>query len=355
MNYYHLSFKRNEHFDEWIHSYLERVNHAFIWNEMELFESLKDELDNELSDYKTTPIYEQLYEILNHLFEYYIHGHYMTLKEINACLILCELGISNNDLASLLLEVMYVSNNNSILKKGLGESIIEIAKIYKQNYILDYIYAFEEKCHANFHEALKIFERTYELWKLQNNHYREVRNLNGLYLIYSGIDSTKAIKTSKLLLNYLSDESLPNSLKYGILYNIAMYDYIHKYYEEAYDLFMRVVHEYQGVNELSFIGSICTHLNRELPNEFVEVNTKGYMQEIAIKYYLLKKNSEKEDVLVHYIMDVLIPNKLKDIPYKHPNWTMFEYELEVISRNNKKFFNDYMKYKEYMHKICIDG
>lgn len=354
LDFYHLSFKRKENFEKWVVHFTKKVVNIFIWNKQEKKDCLLEELENELSEYKSIPIYEQYYKIIICLYNYYFNGIYMNEKQINNCLILLESGIEHIDLASLLFEVIYVSNNNSILENGLGDKIIRIAKQYDQNMILSYIFAISEKCHANFFNAYELFEKSYQYWKKQGNHYREIKNLMGIYVIYKNTDYKKANETSELLIEYLDDEGLPDSLKRSVLYNTSMFYFLDKQYEKAYDLFMKLFNEYKDINVLSYIGSICTHLNIELPNELNAIEYNEGKNKLEIKFYQLKKNNVDVDVLVHYIMNVIVFEELLKIPYVNPCWSMFEYELEMIIKKHRQYYKEYLKYKELMRKTCKD-
>lgn len=53
-------------------------------------------------------------------------------------------------------------------------------------------------------------------------------------------------------------------------------------------------------------------------------------------------------------MKILVPNHLIHLQWKHPEWSIFEYELLLISKKQKKFYNSYQKCREKMDKTCKD-
>ena len=308
------------------------------------------EYQEELKEYKDSPIYNQYYQIFEHIFRYYHDNKYLNVQEIKEDILLIENGFAEEELVVFLLEVMYISNNNSIGNIKLRDQIINVIDKIDDK-VLIYIKAFDEKCKGRLNSALDYFEKSCVCWK-NVSLYREVKSINGKFMIYSNIEDLKAINTICQLKKEVNSDNLPNSFKNSVNYNIGIYYFMKKKYEESYNCFYENIIKYDGIKEMIFIGSICTHLQKELPECFTSIDYSNSNYKQYIDYYKMKKEGKTDTDLVDYIINVLMYEKLVHNEYAEPMWRIYEYELFEFMKKSKKHTKYYIKYKEMLDKIC---
>ncbi len=205
---------------------------------------------------------------------------------------------------------MWISNINHFGDMKLEEEIYQRALKNKQDMILQYVFGGHQKLAENYTSALTMFKQAIDYWKSKNNSYRCAKYEMGCFIMYKNIDIHKAYLSAENLLKLKRKENLPDSIKISINYNIAMFYYLRKEYDPAYSLFIENVRFYHNYEELLLIGSICTHQNLPLPEDFNKENINTYRNQDYIHYYELKKKGESDEVLVKYIMKILVPNHL---------------------------------------------
>lgn len=349
-----LDYRRIKGFEERLDEYLLKLSQVLEIYDNKQIEKLYLEMENSLKDFSNTPIYEQYYLALSHIFRYYREGRYLTLEEINTDILLIESDFFEKELTVYLLEVMFISNNNAIAEISIREKIIELAQPYKDEIILYYIFGIAEKCNTHYHTALDYFQKYYQYWKEKKNTYRELKGMIACFVIYMNIDVSKAEQMIPCLLEYLDDE-IPTTTKRSILYNVSMYYFVNKQYEKAYPLFVTIAHHYLEESDkvvLVYIGYICTRLNQDIPDFILDADLSKYHNRVYVDFYCLKKQKVEPKVLVDFIMKKIVHEKLMSIPYKRPFWEMYEYELLMIATEHKKYYKAYLKYREKMEKIC---
>lgn len=354
INFYQLNYQYISELKKWYQNYLPKVNHAFIWNEMDKFNELKIELDEHLYQYQDLIIYRQIYDSLNQLFGYYQDGIYMTKEEVEKGLLLVNMPIFDDDCRALLIELMFISCNNSIDDSTIFNRISEYFK-ENDHVLLLHVKGIYNKCNANFYSCLELNEKGYNSWKEINNVYQMVKCLNGMYIAYKNMDFSKAEEIAKLLLIYQENDLIPNRLKNSILYNLGMNEYLNKNYEKAYDLFLNCYLKFNNHSVLVLLGSICTHLNQELPDFFENINYYEYYYPEMLKYYYLKINKDNIAILSNYIINEIVNKRLLKIKYVYPFWSMFENEMLWLVSKNRKNMKQYLKFRKLMKETCIDG
>ncbi|MGN1343558.1 MAG: hypothetical protein ACI4U3_03205 [Traorella sp.] len=350
LNLFHLTYQPKENFENWLNQITSQIKEAFEIVDEEKIKQLKQETINELEDYKDYPIYQQYNQIFNHLFRYYADNAYLTKEEIESDILLLESQFIEKDLRIFLIEVMYTSNNNSIGNYPLKDKIIELIKEDHEEPILLYVEAVNDKCDMKLQNALEKFTKAINYWDIKKNDYRKTKNLIGKFMILENIDLTETEKLIPELIKCKKHE-LPILLKNTINYNIAMFYYMNQRYEEAYPLFIENIEKYNGLKEIIFIGSICTHINRELPDCFT-INYENSSYKLYIDYFKKKQEGKTTQELVDYIMYKLLYEKLIYVPYAQPLWRIYEYELYTFFKSSKKYGKFYIQYKDKLEEIC---
>lgn len=354
IEFYHLKYERIDDFEEWLRSYLPRLNHALEYNIKNDIQSLYDEIRNKLASYSHILIYEQYLKGFEYIFKYYIDNQYLTLEEIHDGMLLIDIAFYDEIIEVYLLEVIYISENNSIGDHELALYLGEIAEKYESR-VLDYVKAMDKTKRCSFNQALIILSDLYQYYKDLKNDYREFKCILGIFNIQKNIDFDEADKTIPMLMEYKKIDSFPDNLKRSINYNIGIYYYLNKKYKNAYSLFYENVVKYNQVKDIAFLGSICTHINIKIPKEIKTIDFMTNCDKLYVNYYKMKMENNDNDNLVNYIMNRILKEKLIYIPYVLPYWRMFEYELLEMMKTNKKYCNAYLKYREKMDKICKDA
>ena len=350
LDFFNLTFTKKDDFEIWLNQYLLNLIPALEQFDQSLIKKMNIEYQEELKEYKDSPIYNQYYQIFEHIFRYYHDNKYLNVQEIKEDILLIENGFAEEELVVFLLEVMYISNNNSIGNIKLRDQIINVIDKIDDK-VLIYIKAIDEKCKGRLNSALDYFEKSCVCWK-NVSLYREVKSINGKFMIYSNIDDLKAINTICQLKNEVNSDNLPNSFKNSVNYNIGIYYFMKKKYEESYNCFYENIIKYDGIKEMIFIGSICTHLQKELPECFTSIDYSNSNYKQYIDYYKMKKEGKTDTDLVDYIINVLMYEKLVHNEYAEPMWRIYEYELFEFMKKSKKHTKYYIKYKEMLDKIC---
>lgn len=355
LNFYHLKFTRKEGFDEWWNTYLPRINHALEYNNVDEIITLKQEAEKEFDGFQDVLIYEQYVQSLEHIFRYYVDGKYLTKEEILDDIQLLKMEFLPEVISVYLIEVMFISNNNSIGSSDIREIIFPELYNKYDNKVLDYVRGAYEKCNANFSTAIMYFDSAYEYFSEKGNKYRETRNYMGKYMIYKNTDPQKAFEMIPKLLELKREVNLDNKIKSSINYSIGMHYYLNKEYEKAYPFFVENYEMYHKTNVMIFMCSICSHLKIELPDWINSIDTKEQRGAVYLEFFKMKKRNESNEQLVNYIMKTIVPKELIHIPWTLPYWKMFEFELHEITMSQSKYYNTYIEYIEKMEKTCKDA
>lgn len=349
IRFFNLNYVQNIELLNWKDNFIERLNDALEIYQNEEINKLYLEFHAKLDSLKFNPIFEQYYICFDYIFRYYYENKYLDEKEIEIGFQLIKCDYFEEMLAIYLLEVMYYSNNNSIGKETIRKQISNL--LIKYNHpIISYLNALNDKIERKLEKALDIFIELKKYWENKNNQYRIIKALNGMFMIYKNIDSVKALKTINEFEDIKKRYELPKSLIKAINYNIGIYCYINNYFEEAYPIFLENVKKYDGIQELIFLGYICSQLNKELPDCFNNVDYRKSNYKEYIDFYVMKKKNKDPKDLVNYIMNVLLENKLKIEEDFEPLWKIFEYEMFLLLEKSKKNYNSYVKFKNIEEK-----
>ena len=348
-NLYKFPQIRKKKFKQWFNDYLNRMNDILEYYEEDKFDSLIKELEIELGPYKNTIIYEQYYQVIIYILNYYKYSKYMTIEEIEDCFLLFDCFEFEEIIMIYLLEVIFISNNNQYANyEILDKLFIETNKIVHP--ITCYLSAMYYKCYGELETSLFYFDKTLEYWK-QNN-YRKFKSLMGKFLIYKNIDKKKALKVIDVFIKLKNENKIYLSAISGLNYNIGMFYYIEGMYEKAYPLFWENVEKDNEIKEFVFICALCSKLNLSIPDKIKEMDYIENPYKIFLNYFKLKYMHKDNKELVEYIMQVVVPNKLVYIPYSQPFWEMFEEELMKICLIDKKYAIELVKYIDKKKKIC---
>lgn len=349
-NLYDLTYLEKDNFKEWFNDYLIRMNDALEYCIEEEYDSLIDELEKELGPYKNTIIYEQYYQVITYILNYYQYSKYMTMEEIEDCFLLFDCFDFEETIIDYLLETIFISNNN----KHASYEVLNLVKnlLKEENPIHWYLFAGYYKVNAQFDTALKYFKKSYEFWNNKNNYYRTVRSLIGKFMIYKNIDKIKANEIMDELLTIKENHNLNQQLLENINYTIAMYKYLEKEYCEAYSLFEENFKKKKNDRELLFMCAICSQLDKEIPIDIHDSNYIDHPYKEYLYYFKLKHLNKENKELVAYIMQVIVPLKLEKQIYKQPFWEMFELELTNISLKDKRLAIQLVEYIQKKNKVC---
>lgn len=349
---YKIQYGRKENFEAWMNDYLIRLNDILEYYKEELFDAMIQELETELGQYKQTIFYEQYYEVLTYILDYYKYSKYMTLQEIEDCFELFECIEFEDTIMIYLLETMMISNNNSINNQQLFEKTYEKSLEYKDFAILWYVQAAFFKTKVMFETSLNLFNKSYEYYCQESNNYRTTKALMGKYVIYTNIDTRKAGETTVLLIQLKKEKKLYQSMVPNINFNIGMYYYLNNDYEKAYLLFMENIKDYQRKREWYYVCAICTQLNISIPKEFEDYNVQENEDPLIMEYFIMKYHNIPNKLLVDYIMKTILPKCLIHEKYQQPYWSVFEEELFAFSKKDKRFVDTFLEFLDIEKKTC---
>lgn len=351
LRFFDLSYVQIENFERWLYEYLKRLDKALEYNNQEEIKQLHEEYINCLDNHKNEVIYEQYYDAFHYIFKYYIENQYLSEKDINKLLIFIESNLFEEIIQVYLLEIMYISNNNKIGSYSIKNELTKYIELYSHP-ILYQIKANHEKCERRFQSALDIHYKQLQYWENTQNQYRKIKTLNGMFMIYKNIDDNKAKEIIDMLENTKNTSNIPMSLIKSINYNIGIYYYIHNNYEKAYHWFMGNIEPDEVNKELIFIGAICTYLNIDLPEVFLDINCMNSNYKLYIDYFKNKKKGKTDKDLIEFINETLYYQKLMNVEYYEPLWRIFENEMDSFLKKSRKNYDSYIEFKEKMDKVC---
>ncbi len=351
LDYFGLSFKCKDNFEEWLSDYLIRLVHVFEYYEEDRFDELYHEMIQELTPYKDSAIYHEYICVFEYLFGYYRENKYMRLEEVNDCLVMIKTDIIEDELKILLLDLMFRSNNDFIGSYKLADKIILYIQKFENHPMMKYQLAFYNKYECHFLKALELFKESLNIFEEQQNKYWQIKCRLSIYGIYRNTDDSLAQKEAKKLLEMKRTQDIPNVLKKNMNYSLGMDNYLNKRYDTAYQLFMENIKNHQSLNELLFVCSICSHKQMDYPKELCEENIKTRYDVDYLRYFLMVKEGASDDELVEYIMKRIIPDQLKYQKYYHPFWSLMEYEMEKIALRNTKHKKSYLNFHQKMNEF----
>lgn len=166
------------------------------------------------------------------------------------------------------------------------------------------------------------------------------------------MDNTQASLLEKELLKLKTNNKIPDAIKNSINYNIALSYYLKRNYEKAIPLFMDNIIQKNYLYEPLFICAMYSQLEKEL-TDVVYLKTTKDIDEL-MKFYIAKKEKQDNDVLMKIIMKDILPKQLIHESYYNPIWSMFENELLMIVKKQKKYMKFYLEYVKIMKKTCKD-
>lgn len=343
-----LNFYPIDPLSEWLNSYLPLLYHACEYMNQEEIQDLYTDYLQFFKDRKQYFVYEQYDQIFNYLFRYYKDSTYLNSEEIKDVFHL--LPIIEEQLQILLIEVVSLSNWNYVGDYKLFDQIFKWCEKYQDNVILKYYQTYQYKLKTKYLIALNIYEEIEKQSK--DNPYRLIRALSGKFSIYKDIDNDKAEETIPLLLNASNDKSLPNRTKKALYYNIGMFYYLHKQYDQAKDYFRMSIKIKKDYANLLMLSSSCSEIGDELPDELDDF--EGDMTRyVYVDYFKIKKQKTNEKELESFIMRKVM-KELKKECFTEPAWNMFERELARLN----KITRNYALLNEYQHlknKYCKDS
>ena len=343
-----LNFYPIDSLSEWLNSYLPLLYHACEYMNQEEIQDLYTDYLQFFKDRKQYFVYEQYDQIFNYLFRYYKDSTYLNSEEIKDVFHL--LPIIEEQLQILLIEVVSLSNWNYVGDYKLFDQIFKWCEKYQDNVILKYYQTYQYKLKTKYLIALNIYEEIEKQSK--DNPYRLIRALSGKFSIYKDIDNDKAEEMIPLLLNILNDKSVSNRTKQVQYYNIGMFYYLHKQYDQAKDYFRMSIKIKKDYANLLMLSSSCSEIGDELPDELDDF--EGDMTRyVYVDYFKIKKQKTNEKELESFIMRKVM-KELKKECFTEPAWNMFERELARLN----KITRNYALLNEYQHlknKYCKDS
>ena len=343
-----LNFYPIDPLSEWLNSYLPLLYHACEYMNQEEIQDLYTDYLQFFKDKKQYFVYEQYDQIFNYLFRYYKDSTYLNSEEIKDVFHL--LPIIEEQLQILLIEVVSLSNWNYVGDYKLFDEIFKWCEKYKENVIVMYYRASFCELKLQYIKALNMYEEIEKQSK--DNSYRLIRALSGKFSIYKDIDNDKAEETIPLLLNASNDKSLPNRTKKALYYNIGMFYYLHKQYDQAKDYFRMSIKIKKDYANLLMLSSSCSEIGDKLPDELDDF--EGDMTRyVYVDYFKIKKQKTNEKELESFIMRKVM-KELKKECFTEPAWNMFERELARLN----KITRNYALLNEYQHlknKYCKDS
>lgn len=347
MELFSKKFKRKDNFEQWLVHYLPRLENALEFHDLTNLKILEQEFEQELSEYKEYCIYGEYYQVIHNLFQYNLRNQYLNMKEFERMYSLLKFKFLEIPLKIYLLELVYITANNVLCD---FDKLMEISKLMvglEENPIIMYLLANNEKCNSNFQTALEIYQRLEEYWRNRNNYYCMIKNELGIFTIYKNTDKSKA-EDYAIKLKKIKNEQFSCLVNRIINYNVGMFYYYNNNLIEANELFSENILNYKNKKEWLYIGAISTMRGTDLPDEILAVDLSDEPTKEYIEYFRLKKKGVSNNTLAYYIMDTLIPQKLKYYKSKEPYWSIFEKELLELSKKSRSLSKFYFKYLEKM-------
>lgn len=343
-----LNFYPIDPLSEWLNSYLPLLYHACEYMNQEEIQDLYTDYLQFFKDRKQYFVYEQYDQIFNYLFRYYKDSTYLNSEEIKDVFHL--LPIIEEQLQILLIEVVSLSNWNYVGDYKLFDQIFKWCEKYKENVIVMYYRASFYELKLQYIKALNIYEEIEKQSK--DNPYRLIRALSGKFSIYKDIDNDKAEEMIPLLLNILNDKSVSNRTKQVQYYNIGMFYYLHKQYDQAKDYFRMSTEVNLNCANLLMLSATCCEIDEELPDA-LEDYIDNISRYVYIEYFKLKKHKSNEKELKSFIIRNVM-KELKKECFTEPSWNMFERELVRLNKKTRNYsiLNEYLNLK---NMYCKDS
>ena len=353
-NLYNLTYLKKDNFKEWFNDYLIRMNDALEYCKEEEYDSLIDELEKELGPYKNTIIYEQYYQVITYILNYYQYSKYMTMEEIEDCFLLFDCFDFEETIMIYLLETISISNTNVHFNYELGNRLTSY--INKINHpIMFYHIGYFHKRNGDFEKALSMYDYCKHYWEKNKNVYRYIHSLMGEFIVYKNIDKSKATEIISIFNDLKTSNKISQTMLPRLNYNIAMFYYMNYEYEKALSYFLENINNFKEYKDLVLVCSICTQLDYSIPSIINDICILDHPHKNYLNYYKMKYLGEKTEKLVDYIFKDIIPNELNHQIYEHPFWRIFEEELLHFSRKDKRYAMKLVEYIEKKKKICKKG
>lgn len=353
--FYNHPYKFVDDIETWLSNFIIRVIHAFDYFEEAKFDILYEEFLNKFNGYEENAIYREYYQVIKSLFNYYRKNEYLRLEEVEDYFDLIDIELFSKELNLYLLDYMFRSNWNYIRNNELVTTIVKkMESIDGSHYLTRYQAGYYNMIKFNFIYALNDFNQCVEISKDRNNRYRELQSLLAIYAVYRNIDSSMQEEIANKLIE-LKDENVSNTIIQNINYTIGMNDYLEEKYERAYKLFNENITQYKSYMPLLFQCSICSRLNIEYPSILFSKEIENGYDFIYLDYFRQKYLQVDSVKLAKYVLNVIIPTRLKENIYKNPYWSLFEYEMLEMANKDIKIRKYYVNYMKEVKKYCKDA
>lgn len=287
---------------------------------------------------------DDIKEILHLVHKFYIQYEMLESDEMKRCLDLCK--VYDSKLNSIMIEMCARSNFVLVCDQSFDREIIK--RVHQNDRILKYWVAHYCLMEAKVLEAFKCYEEIYQEACSYHNHYKRIRVLMDMQAIARELDRSKAKKITNELIELMKNEEVPIDLQIAFLYNLGMYYYKNKNYEEAYNWFKKRYLCKSSFSALFLCFASASHLNKTLDFDYSDIFEESIPYPIFIRFFDLKNKKESELKLENFIFKEVI-KELKSIHYYEPHWRIFEYEIEILCSKTRNYKN-MKKFKELMNK-----
>ena len=351
---YHTSFMYKVNFQEWLEDYLIQLNKILEEYKEEQFDSLFDELEKELGQHKHEIIYEQYYQVITYILNYYKYSKYMTLEEIEDCLELFKYIDFEEIMMVYLIETIYISNTNVHYSYEIENKLMSY--ITQINHpIVNHHLCMHYKTEGLFEKALIGLNQLMKYWKKKENDYRYIRTLMAVFVIYKSIDKNEANELISIFEDLKREKRIKNTLIPRLNYNIAMFYYNDLEYKKALPYFEENIYSFKREQDLLLVCAICTQLNLPIPNLINEINLSNHPHTVYLNFFRMKHSKVSKEKLVEYIFQDIIPNELNYQIYERPFWLIYEEELLKICDEDKRYAIKLVEYIKKKKEICKKG
>ena len=345
MDLYGLEFLDNSKLENWIDDFVSRLYDACTTMDKARIELLANEKEEKLLPYAKYVMFKEYYLAISLVLEHYNEDNYLNVNQIMHALDLVE--IFEDGLKILLLEVMAISNNNSVFDYKLEIKIQDLIRVNKSNPIISFYHA-SNLATKQFQgdEALKIHDGLIKYWSNEKNEYRVCKSLMGKLMIYRNLDKHKAEEIIHVISTKINHLKSNKDFTNNVNYNIGVFFYTIGKFDDAIIHFRKTLENDLILPALFMLCLSCTYVDAKLPAELDNYDSDDTALCCYLEYFRKKKSEVNAIELENYIMSNMLPY-LKKEEYEFPIWSFFEREILTLNQITR----NYSKHRKYLAEM----
>lgn len=338
INFYQIDVQGIKEYQQMIPFFKQLMNLCEDYQEKEIEKQInlfKEKHHNRLN----LPILKEVNQTLHIIKSHYVDNINYYEEDIYAFIPLIQLW--KNELSSMLIEVCEQNNITNALSM---EIIEQLFPLLNDKYFLDYYWkARTLNIKGNFITSIELYRKC--LKKSENKKNRILRIMMDLFNVYRDIDQIKALEYAEKIKNSLFDESIPKKLHKSLCYNLAMFYYLKKDYQNTIKISKTMLNYKKN---MKIILLVCASKSRlHIENELnIEIDEQHALA-VYLNYYKLKFSKNDSTELEKYFIEKVIP-RLMEEKNEYPYWDMFRFEMEELVQRTRKYrnlqiFNNYFQ------------